>query len=73
MSLASVDTLAAIADPIARASEAARLDAYHRQQAHLARKARDAALREAFDGGVSKPQLAGQTGINIATVKAVLR
>lgn len=73
MSIPSVDTLAAIADPIARAAEAARLDAFHKAEARRARQARNAALWEAFDAGTSKPKIASATGINIATVKAVLR
>lgn len=67
------ETLPRIVDPIARAIEAERYSAYAEARARQARAIRDNALRQAREAGRSKPEIARLTGINVATVKAVLR
>lgn len=73
MSTLTVASLPSLLDPCERAKEAERLAAWHAEQAHAARLARNAALQEAFKAGTSRPRLTAKTGINIATVKAVTR
>lgn len=68
-----LDQITAIEDPSERATAAVGFVAYAEARAREGRAIRDAALRACKERGMSKPQIAARTGVNIATVKAVLR
>lgn len=62
-----------IEDPAEQARAAVEFTAYAEHRARQGRAIRDQALRELQRRGVSKPKISAATGVNIATVKAVLR
>lgn len=63
----------AITDPTERTRAATTYIDERENEAREGRHIRDNAIRELKRGGVSIPQIAERTGVNIATVKAVVR
>lgn len=69
----SIEEIERMRDPVVQARAADEFLAYAESRAKSARTLRDMALRKARESGVSRPQLADRTGINIHTIKAVTR
>jgi DNA-binding NarL/FixJ family response regulator len=67
------ESMPAISDPAERARAAERFIAYAERRAREARTIRDEAVRELRARGRTRPQVAEETGLNVHTVKAILR
>lgn len=68
-----LEDLMRIGDPINRISAAVEFTTYAADRASRGRAIRDGAIRAAFAAGVSKPEIARRTGINLSTIKAATR
>lgn len=69
----SLEEIGKVRDHAERARQAVTFTTYAETSAREGRAVRDQALRDLKDAKVSIPKIAEQTGVNIATVKAVLR
>lgn len=69
----TLDNIRAITDPTERTRAAITYIDQRETEAREGRHIRDNAIRELKRDGVSIPQIAERTGVNIATVKAVVR
>jgi hypothetical protein len=69
----AIDEIRTMPDPVARAREAVEFIGYAEARARQGRAVRDDAIRDCRAAGMTIPGIAEQTGVNVATVKAVLR
>lgn len=68
-----LDDIRKVKDPAERARLAVEFTAYAEARAKAGRDVRDAALRDLKAAGVSIPEVARRTGVNVNTVKVVVR
>ena len=68
-----LDEIIKLKDPAARTREAVRFAAYAEARSKQGRDIRDAGIRALRQAGKTIPEIVKLTGVNLHTVKAVLR